>query len=55
MLFDPFVSGREAGIGLGLSIAHQIVKRHGGSIDVQDNPIGGTIFTIVLPVQRKEA
>lgn len=54
-LFDPFISGREAGIGLGLSIAHQIVQRHSGWIDIQDNPMGGTIFTIALPIQRKES
>lgn len=54
-LFDPFVSGREAGIGLGLSIAHQIMQQHGGWIDVQDNPDGGTIFIIALPIQSKEA
>ena len=53
-IFDPFVSGREAGIGLGLSIAHQIVQQHDGWIDVQENPNGGMIFTFALPIQRKE-
>ena len=53
-IFDPFVSGRETGIGLGLSIAHQIVQQHDGWIHVQENTTGGTIFTIALPIKRKE-
>jgi len=48
-LFDPFVSGREEGVGLGLSIAHQIVHRHGGWIEALNNAEGGATFVITLP------
>jgi len=51
-LFDPFVSGREDGIGLGLSIAHQIVHLHGGWIEATTNPEGGATFTVTLPADR---
>ncbi len=38
------------GEGLGLTIAHRIVTRHAGTIEISDNPGGGTRFTVVLPV-----
>ncbi|MCB9538216.1 MAG: PAS domain-containing sensor histidine kinase [Myxococcales bacterium] len=38
------------GEGLGLTIAHRIVARHAGTIEISDNPGGGTRFTVVLPV-----
>lgn len=53
-LFDPFVSGREEGIGLGLSIAFQILHRHGGWIEADNNPHGGATFTVKLPLRREE-
>ena len=46
-LFDPFV-GEE---GIGLDVAKQIVEAHYGTISVSDNPGGGTVFTISLPVE----
>jgi signal transduction histidine kinase len=49
-IFDPFVSGRKNGVGLGLSVAHQIVHRHGGWIEAANNEDGGTTFTVSLPV-----
>lgn len=52
-LFDPFVSGREDGIGLGLSIAHQIVQRHGGQIEAKNNSEGGgASFLVSLPYKN---
>jgi K+-sensing histidine kinase KdpD len=38
------------GTGLGLHITHAAVARHGGSIDVQPNPAGGTCFVVTLPL-----
>ncbi len=50
-LFDPFFSGREAGrgLGLGLSKCWRIVTLHGGTIDVENVPLGGARFTLRLP------
>ena len=39
----------EASIGLGLSIVHQIIKKHDGNIEVSSTPDAGTTFTIKLP------
>jgi len=51
-LFDPFVSTKESGTGLGLTICRRIVEDHGGRIDVADNPSGGAVFTISLPADE---
>jgi signal transduction histidine kinase len=48
-LFDPFVSTKESGSGLGLSIAHKIIEKHSGWIDVKNNQDKGVTFTIYLP------
>ena len=50
-LFYPMVTGREQGSGLGLSIAHNIARLHGGRIDCVSSP-GHTEFTISLPIQN---
>jgi two-component system, LuxR family, sensor kinase FixL len=47
-LFDPFVSTKRNGMGLGLSICRSIVEAHGGRIDSEPNPGGGTIFRFTL-------
>lgn len=43
-----------AGTGLGLAICRRVVDRHGGTISVDDNPLGGTRFHIVLPTEPGE-
>ena len=49
-VFDPFFSRRQGrGTGLGLSIAHGLVVEHGGSIDLESEPGGGTTVTVELP------
>ncbi len=54
-IFEPFFSTKENGdgTGLGLSISYRIVRNHGGRIDVQSVPGRGSIFTVLLPVQKK--
>ena len=51
-IFDPFVSGRENGTGLGLALVSKIVAEHGGWISVDSVP-GRTTFRLSLPVAPK--
>jgi signal transduction histidine kinase len=48
-IFDPFVSTKETGLGLGLSICKRIVEAHGGSISATNGPAGGAVFVVHLP------
>jgi len=48
-IFDPFFTTKPKGIGLGLSIAYQIVRKHGGTIKVESKLERGTSFVINLP------
>jgi signal transduction histidine kinase len=52
-IFDPFFTTKEfgKGTGLGLTVTSNIVRAHGGTIDVQTKPHQGTSFTIHLPVE----
>jgi two-component system sensor kinase FixL len=47
-LFQPFVTNKRHGMGVGLSICRTIVEAHGGQIVVEPNPAGGTIFRFTL-------
>ncbi|MBM4070348.1 MAG: histidine kinase [Planctomycetes bacterium] len=48
-IFEPFVSSRETGLGLGLSICKRIMEAHGGKISACSLPQGGARFTVWLP------
>lgn len=48
-IFDPFFTTKPKGIGLGLSITYQIIKKHGGTIKVDSQWEKGTSFIINLP------
>jgi two-component system nitrogen regulation sensor histidine kinase GlnL len=52
-IFDPFVSGRENGTGLGLALVSKIISEHDGWIGVESVP-GRTVFRISLPVAPKD-
>ncbi len=51
-IFEPFVTARANGTGLGLSVAQAVIRSHGGSISVRDADPKGTIFDITLPMIR---
>jgi len=49
-IFEPFVSTKESGIGLGLSICRRIAEGHGGSLSAERVPDGGAALVLRLPV-----
>ena len=49
-LFEPFVSSKAAGTGLGLTICKRIIDEHGGTIAAENLPGGGACFTVTLPI-----
>ena len=51
-IFDPFVTTKAGGIGLGLAICRMIVERHGGQLLASSGREGGAEFDIILPVNR---
>ena len=48
-IFEPLVSTRAFGVGLGLPLVRRIAEQHGGEVDVETVPGEGTVFTIRLP------
>ena len=58
-MFEPFRRGREGGeggsLGLGLFIVREVVRAHGGSVEVSSTPSDGTTFTVRLPLRSHEA
>jgi nitrogen fixation/metabolism regulation signal transduction histidine kinase len=50
-IFEPDVSTRRGGMGLGLAIVEGIVRGHGGTVEVGDRDGGGAVFTVALPVR----
>jgi two-component system nitrogen regulation sensor histidine kinase GlnL len=50
-LFDPFVSTKPKGSGLGLPLAAKIINDHGGIIEFDSQP-GRTVFSIILPMAK---
>jgi two-component system NtrC family sensor kinase len=50
-IFEPFVSSKEGGTGLGLSVSYGIVAAHGGSLDLVPDRGPGACFRVILPVK----
>jgi C4-dicarboxylate-specific signal transduction histidine kinase len=53
-IFEPFVTTKEQGLGLGLSICQSILSAHNGSLLVRNNVDQGATFYMVLPVEKLE-
>jgi C4-dicarboxylate-specific signal transduction histidine kinase len=51
-IFEPFWSGKAAGMGIGLSICQSIVVAHHGTLTVANNPDGGATFLVELPISQ---
>jgi two-component system, NtrC family, sensor histidine kinase HydH len=49
-LFEPFISTKERGTGLGLAVSRRIVMQHDGSLTAENDANGGAIFTLELPL-----
>ena len=51
-IFEPFFTTKPIGVGtgLGLSIAYSIVQKHGGTLEAEDAPGGGTRMILTIPI-----
>lgn len=53
-IFEAYYTTKEEGSGLGLMIAYQIIREHGGRIEVASKPGKGTVVDVVLPVRKEK-
>jgi two-component system sensor histidine kinase HydH len=49
-LFEPLITTKDKGIGLGLALVKRIAERHGGGVEYSDRPGGGARFSVRLPL-----
>ena len=54
-LFQPFVTTKATGMGLGLSICREIVEAHNGRLTTAPGSSCGTVFRVTLPIASREA
>jgi len=52
-IFQPFVTNKPHGTGLGLGISLEIVQEHGGALTMVPSALGGACFEITLPIERR--
>ena len=52
-IFDPFFSNRSGGTGLGLAVVDQIIRAHGGKIEVWSEEGDGTEFILTFPIEKE--
>jgi two-component system, NtrC family, sensor histidine kinase HydH len=53
-IFEPFITTKPEGTGLGLPIVRQIIAAHGGTLTYHSEPGHGTTFTFSLPKEKEE-
>lgn len=51
-LFEPFVTTKATGLGIGLAVSQSIVAAHGGRIWAQNSPAGGAVFSFTVPASK---
>jgi two-component system sensor kinase FixL len=54
-LFEPFETSKPRGMGLGLSLSHEIAKTHGGSLQWDETVVAGARFILRLPCHRAQS
>jgi signal transduction histidine kinase len=54
-IFQPFYTTKKEGLGMGLAICRSIADAHGGEIRAANNPDGGAMVELVLPLRGSEA
>ena len=54
-IFDAFVTNKESGTGLGLTITYDIIAKHHGRIQAENNPLNGATFSVWLPCSMRES
>ncbi|HSL45124.1 MAG TPA: GAF domain-containing protein [Anaerolineales bacterium] len=54
-IFEPFVTSKSTGTGLGLTITHDIIHQHHGRIQAENYPDGGALFSVWLPIDERES
>jgi signal transduction histidine kinase len=52
-VFDAFITDKQTGTGLGLTITRDIIEQHFGRIEAANDPQGGAVFSIWLPTDGK--
>ena len=53
-LFQPFVTSKAGGMGIGLSISRRIIQSHGGDLTYRKNDTGGATFSFTLPIAHED-
>jgi two-component system sensor histidine kinase HydH len=53
-IFEPFFTTKADGTGIGLAVTKKIIESHGGCIDAESVPDGGSLFHVTLPISMKE-
>src|SRR5229473_7301130 len=52
-IFDPFVTSKKSGLGIGLALARSIAEAHGGRLWAENNPSGGATFSLTVPLSTR--